>query len=122
MCKRSTKTVEQILEAIKKEEQARAEKMPDEKTAIKQMFEAFLRLKELGWKEARYYPKDGSYFSAIEAGSTGIHKCDYRGGGLWIYDGDVWPADPILWRPRKEGDPELNLGLAIDPESLGAIK
>lgn len=93
---------------------ARAEKMPDEKAALRQMFEAFTRLKELGWKEAIYCPKDGSMFSAIEAGSTGVHECSYSGewptGSWWVYDGDAWPARPILWRPRKETDPKVNYG------------
>src|SRR5688572_6343908 len=43
----------------------RAEQMPDEQSAIHTMFNAWLRLKELGWKEAQYCPKDGSLFDAI---------------------------------------------------------
>lgn len=96
----------------------RAENMPDEKAALAQMFEAWQRLKELGWNDACYCPKDGSMFSAIEPGSTGIHECNYTGdwpkGTWWIYDGDVWPSRPILWRPRKAEDPIVNRGLAMD--------
>jgi len=97
-----------------KAEKDRAEKMPDEKSALKQLNDAHQRLRELGWQEAIYCPKDGSMFSAIEAGSTGIHECNYMGewpNGSWnIYDGDVWPSRPILWRPKKESDPSVNLG------------
>lgn len=92
----------------------RAAKMPDEQAALKQLFEAYIRLKELGWNEAIYCPKDGSMFSAIEAGSTGIHECNYTGewpDGSWnIYDGDMWSAYPILWRSRKDTDPVVNRG------------
>lgn len=108
-----------LLAGIEKAKADRAEKMPDEKAALRQMFEAHTRLVELGWKEAMYCPKDGSMFSAIEPGSVGIHKCSYSGewptGSWWVYDGDVWPSRPILWRPRAEGDPEVN----HDPISWG---
>ncbi len=84
----------------------RAEAMPDERSALVAMFEAFQRLKELGWSEAIYCPKDGTVFDAIEAGSTGIHDCHYIGewpNGSWelIGDGDLWPSRPILWRPKQ---------------------
>jgi hypothetical protein len=94
---------ESILEKIEAGERARAEKMPDERAAILQMFEAVQRLKELGWNDAIYCPKDGSEFDAIEAGSTGIHRCHYEGkwpdGHWWVADnGDLWPSRPILFR------------------------
>lgn len=87
----------------------RAELMPDEKTAIKTMFDAWLRLKELGWSESMYCPKDGTSFFAIEAGSTGIHDCSYSGewpkGSYWISgDGDLWPSHPILFRLSPEDE------------------
>lgn len=88
-------------------EQRRAELMPDEQSAIRTMFEAWLRLKELRWKEAIYCPKDGSEFDVIEPGSTGIHRCHYRGewpnGHWWIIDrDDLWPSRPILYRKLPE--------------------
>jgi hypothetical protein len=80
--------------------------MPDEQSAIKAMFEAWQRLKELGWREASYCPKDGTHFQAIESGSTGIHDCNYQGewasGSWWVYDGDVWPARPCLFKLYPE--------------------
>ncbi len=81
----------------------RAEQMPDEKTAIHAMWEAWMRLKDLGWNEAIYCPKDGSEFKAIEAGSTGIHRCRYDGdwptGHWWIIgDDDLYPSRPVLFR------------------------
>jgi len=89
-------------------EAARAKRiadMPDEHAALRVMMEAFTRLKELGWREAMYCPKDCSTFKAIEAGSTGIHDCHYEGewpdGSYWITDGDVWPAHPILFKPSN---------------------
>ena len=91
-------------EEIKEREAKRAADMPTEKDALHTMFEAFQRLKEFGWSESMYCPKDGSMFDAIEAGSTGIHDCYYEGkwptGSYWVCDGDVWPSKPILYRKK----------------------
>lgn len=81
----------------------RAEQMPDEQSAIQAMFGAWLRLKELGWREAQYCPKDGQLFDVIEPGSTGIHRCRYEGqwptGSWWIVGDDDWyPSRPVLFR------------------------
>lgn len=99
-----------IWESAERRAAARAETMPTEKDALNAMFEAWQRLKELGWSEAIYCPKDGSMFDAIEAGSTGIHDCCYRGewpSGSWdLYaDGDIWPSHPILYRKKDEPSP-----------------
>ena len=92
-----------IFKAAEKSRRRRAKMMPDEKTALKAMFEAWYRLKELGWKEAMYCPKDGTMFLAIEPGSTGIFECWYQGewpdGSWWINDGtDTYPSRPILFK------------------------
>lgn len=92
---------------IQKEKDRLAEKMPDELAALIQMNEAFTRLKQLGFREACYCPKDGTMFDAIEAGSTGIHDCNYSGewpkGYYHIYaHNDIWPSQPILFREKKK--------------------
>ena len=79
--------------------------MPTERAAIDALWHAYQRLKELGWREAMYCPKDGSTFNAIEAGSTGIHICHYDGkwptGHWWLHDhdGDLSPSRPIMFKP-----------------------
>jgi hypothetical protein len=98
-----------LLAEIDAKERERAEKMPDERAALEQMFEAWLRLKELGWREVIYSPKDGTVFDSISAGSTGIHDCHYEGewpeGGWWTFDGgDLWPSRPILFRLKLGAD------------------
>lgn len=76
---------------------------PEEAAALNDLFAAYQRLKALGWNDAVYCPKDGTKFAAIEAGSTGVHLADYQGewpsGGWWVYDGDIWPSRPILFKP-----------------------
>lgn len=100
---------EREADALWAEAEARREKraadMPTEQDAIKAMFGAWLRLKELGWREAEYCPKDGSVFQVIEPGSTGIHDCSYDGdwpkGTWWIHaENDLWPSRPVLFKVK----------------------
>lgn len=83
----------------------RAEDMPTEQDALNVMWDAFSRLRSLGWREIMYCPKDGSTFLVIEPGSTGIFECTYQGdwptGTWWTLDaGDQWPSRPILFKPK----------------------
>lgn len=98
--------IEKLFARIDAADKKRKESMPDQESALKQMFEAYLRLKELGWKDAIYCPKDGSMFDVIEAGSTGIFECNYTGewpNGHWnVYtDGDMYSSRPILFKAKK---------------------
>lgn len=100
---------EHIWSRAEHHQQRRAAAMPTEQDAINAMFEAWQRLKELGWSEASYCPKDGSWFDSVEPGSTGIHTTQYTGewpnGSWWVSDGgDLWPARPTLWRPSQTTD------------------
>jgi hypothetical protein len=81
----------------KREEADRAERMPDEKAAIQALWSAHQRLRELGWSEPQYCPKDGSRFKVIELGSTGIFNCSYSGewpnGHFMVEDEhDIYPT------------------------------
>lgn len=92
-----------VLEDWESAKARRAEQMPTEYDCMRVMLEAYSRLKELGWNDTVYCPKDGTVFDAIEVGSTGIHKCHYEGkwpdGSWWTHDaGDLWPSRPILFR------------------------
>lgn len=93
----------ELWDRIEAKRKARAEAMPDEQSALVAMHDAYDRLRELGWRQAIYCPKDGTWFDAIEAGSTGIHDCHYHGewpnGSWWVAEaGDLWPSRPILFR------------------------
>lgn len=96
--------------AAEAQAEARRAAMPDEQSAIRQLVEAGHRLKELGWQDPVYAPKDGSPLDIIELGSTGIHRGHYEGkwptGSWWILDGDVWPSRPALARASQT--PESN--------------
>ena len=100
-------SAKKLLDAALAAERRRAEEMPTEKDALTVMFEAYQRLKELGWREAVYCPKDGSSFWSVEPGSTDIHSTVYLGewpdGNWWVEDGgDLWPARPALFKSKSE--------------------
>jgi hypothetical protein len=93
----------QILEDADAAKKRRAEQMPTEFDVLRVMMQCHSRLRELGWKEAIYCPKDGTSFQAIEFGSAGVHDCHYQGkwpkGTWWISDaGDLWPGRPVMVR------------------------
>lgn len=74
---------------VEKAQAERIARMPDEQAAIHALWDAHQRLKELGWREPMYCPKDGTRFKIIELGSTGIFEGAYRGewpNGSW----DSW--------------------------------
>lgn len=95
-----------IWDAAMKAKADRAERMPDEQSAINAMFDAYQRLRELGWNDPSYCPKDGRHFKVIEPGSTGIHDANYMGewpnGSWWLYDGDIWPSRPVMFKLYPE--------------------
>lgn len=98
---------EALLASVEADDKRRAEAMPDEAAALAHMFDGWVRLKEFGWRDAIYCPKDGSVFEVIEAGSTGIYDCVYEGewpkGSWWILsEGDMCPSRPILFRLKAE--------------------
>lgn len=94
---------DEIWKRVEEANAKRAADMPTEQDALRAMVEAHHRLKELGWNDAIYCPKDGTQFLAIEPGSGGVHECHYSGewptGGWWIAEaGDLWPSRPCLWK------------------------
>ncbi len=99
-------------------EAKRAADMPTERDAINQLWDAQERLKEFGWKDPVYAPKDGSPLDVIELGSTGIHRAYYEGewptGGWWLHDGDVWPCRPALARAASAIEARSDATTQID--------
>lgn len=92
-----------LLECAERAKADREARMPDEKSAIKALNDAYTRLTELGWGDPIYCPKDGRQFNVIELGSTGIHTAYYYGdwpSGSWfiIDEYDVWPSRPALFK------------------------
>lgn len=101
----TSEEAEALWKESEKQVSDRTAKLPDEQSALNAMFEAQQRLKELGWRDGIYCPKDGTHFQAIELGSTGIFDC--KCDGEWphctwtVYDErDAYPSSqaPELFR------------------------
>lgn len=98
--------IKRLFKQLQQQEKDRAKEMKTEHAALRVMFSAYQRLKDLGWREACYCPKDGSTFYVIEPGSTGIHVAHYQGEwpkGTWLIhaDNDLCPSRPILFKPMR---------------------
>lgn len=123
-----TRSEGEALRASVEAAQAKRERdMPDEQSAINAMFSAWVRLKELGWNDIMYCPKDGSRFRVIENGSTGIFDCEYDGEwpkGHWTtFDAhDAYPSSiaPSLYRLYPEDEAKRKLRMAEAAERFKA--
>jgi len=112
----SATEAETIWESVRRAHEDRVARMPDEKSALNAMHDAYTRLKDMGWRDAIYCPKDGSTFEIIEVGSTGIFRAHYQGewptGSWWAEDaGDLWPSRPALFRLLPEAQAEYDAKL-----------
>ena len=106
-----------LMKLVKEDEARIAALMPDEASALRMMTDAFYRLKDFGWREAIYCPKDGSSFEVVEAGSSGIHRAHYSGewprGTWWIEaEGDLCPSHPVLHRLFPEDEAKRRAKMA----------
>ena len=104
----TAREAQKLLGAAARMREARAIRMPDEKAAIDAMWDAYQRLKELGWKEPPYLRQHPLGLVGIEPGSTGLHPFEYQGewpDGKWFLaaDGGCY-STPLLVRPRRAGE------------------
>lgn len=82
-----------------------ADEMPETADALRTIHTGLSRLRDLGWREAKYCPKDGSPFAVIEYGSTGLFEAFYSGdwptGRIYCCDYLCHP-DGMLFKPLAE--------------------
>lgn len=89
------------------------ELLPTEKDAMELVWIGIQRLKDLGWKDAIYCPKDkGNRSRFWECGCIGSAPGFYFGewpNGTWFIEdrGDAWPSNPSLFRPMTVGEEDL---------------
>jgi hypothetical protein len=112
-----------IWDAVKQQQAERRARYPDEATALRAMFDAFVTLKEMGWREAIYAPCDGTPLDVIEVGSTGIHfatrDAERR---FWIHDDNTWPSRPCLFRLRASlTDVEMVSAVDLNADRIRAM-
>ena len=80
---------------------ALAAQMPDTATALRTMLNSRERLRQLGWSDGTYCPKDGSTFAIIQHGSSGIFSAFYIGDrpGGYVMCGDyLYRPEGIMWK------------------------
>lgn len=75
----SKEDAESILASVERTRERRSALMPTSVSALGILLDARERLRELGWREAAYCPKDGSTFAVCEMGSTGMWLGSYHG-------------------------------------------
>ena len=89
-----------IMKSVDEAKARRAELMPTEQDAARAMWDAWYRLKELGWRETSYGPTNENV-QLIEPGSAGIHTGSRWAPWpekTWWIDGD-YPSTPCLFKP-----------------------
>ena len=100
-----------IWAAVEAHDAKRRELMPDSMAALDVLSDALTRLKDEGWAQGIYCPKDGLQFAAIQFGSTGIFEAFYS--GEWP-DGYIMLCDSVC---RPEGLLWKSLGDLTEAES-----
>jgi hypothetical protein len=83
----------------------RAEAMPDSRAALSVLFDAHQRLRDLGWREGIYCPKDGSTFAVAMLGSTGMWTGWYSGDwpkGFLMAAGEANSPHGSFWKPLAD--------------------
>ncbi|KQZ49765.1 hypothetical protein ASD54_12575 [Rhizobium sp. Root149] len=74
-----------LLAACEQAQQERMARLPDTASCLSALCDADSRMRELGWRNGRYCPRDGSPFAVCQVGSTGMWA------GHWSEDGDKRP-------------------------------
>jgi hypothetical protein len=83
-------TAAELWQAIEQQQAKDEADMPDALAALNTMQRGYHRLRQFGWSDGVYCPKDGSEFAVIQVGSSGIFSGVYIGD--WPF-GDIWIAD-----------------------------
>lgn len=98
-----------LWEATEANKAKRAADMPTAVSALAEINRASSRLNDLGWRDAKYCPKDGSEFALCQVGSTGIWTGFYHGkwpSGHLIFGDSVSHPQGHFWKPLAELTPE----------------
>lgn len=97
-----------LWDAVEDQKRRRAELMPASGDALSMICTAKERMREPGWQEAKYCPKDGEEFAVIEWGCSGIFPAVYHGewptGLLYYCDSFTNPAG-CMFKPLADLTP-----------------
>lgn len=91
-----------LFAAAEKQKADDAIRWPDTYAVLSAISGAAQRLRDLGWRDAYYCPKDGTTFAMAQAGSTGIFSAFYTGkwpDGYIIADDCFYGTGGCWWKP-----------------------
>jgi hypothetical protein len=113
-------------EAIERSAADRAERIPTSLVALKILSEAKDRMRELGWRDGRYCPRDGRQFAVCEIGSTGMWHGFWTSSqtdeGLICYADCVSSPREMFFKPLdKLTDEENALAAKCDADVAAQI-
>lgn len=97
-----------------------AEEMPTPFDALGRICDGRERLRQLGWSDGIYCPKDGTQFAVIEWGSTGVFEAFYSGAwpdGHVIYEDCVGNPSGMMWKPLSALSDDERQAMARSAES-----
>lgn len=111
---------------------AREAKFPTTEDAVRGLWDAWYRLKELGWRDTQYAPADDRPKQTISIGSTGIHqaRCQSRTEAgrehekwWWHDDGhDTWPHKPLFYMPDAQEAEEDRVRMEAARERFARLR
>ena len=100
-----TQDISKILMTAQLRRKERAEHLPTTDHCTVALLQVMERLRELGWRDAEYAPRDRS-FNAIVLGGSGVHRCMWIGGttgGYFIEEAHAWwLARIVVWKEISE--------------------
>ena len=103
----SNATILAILAEAEQQRDQRARALPTLDHCLIAMVQIMQRLRELGWRDAEYAPRDRT-FLGITPGSTRAVRCVHLGGAegaFFCEDGDdFWPVRILVWRELTDAD------------------
>jgi hypothetical protein len=103
-----------IWDRVKQVDEERAAQMPTARDALSVLSGAVDRLKTLGWRDARYCPRDGSEFAVCEIGSTGMWSAFFHDDLIHYADCCSSPRGMFFKPVDKLSDDESELVKSCD--------
>lgn len=91
-----------LWDAIKTTQKNRAEHLPDARSCLTALYSAKERLRELGWRESTYCPRDGSVFAVCEIGSTGMWTAFFADPYIQYADCVSSPGRAMFFKPMDQ--------------------
>ena len=85
-----------LWERIENEKNERASKLPDSLACLSAISQAKNRMRELGWREGVYCPRNGETFAVSQIGSTGMWSGHWSPGIDQLSHGFVIAADSAM--------------------------